>query len=96
MSDIIESAVRTLSERIRSRDFDSVAKFAIKDEGSIIVDGAGARAGAGDAEVTLAADAETFRAILRGDLSPTAAFMKGALTVDGDMSVAIRLGSAIS
>ncbi len=96
MSDIIESAVRALSERIRSRGFDSVAKFAIRDEGSIIVDGAGARAGGGDAEVTLAADADTFRAILRGDLSPTAAFMKGELTVDGDMSVAIRLGSAIS
>ena len=95
MSDIIEAAVRSIAEKIGSGGFDGIAKFAIRGEGSVIVDSDGARADDGEADVTLTADAETFKAILEGDLNPTTAFMQGQLAVDGDMTVALRLGSAI-
>ena len=48
------------------------------------------------ADVTLTADADVFQQILEGDLDPTSAFMTGRLSVDGDMGMAMQLGSALS
>ncbi|MEM9318729.1 MAG: SCP2 sterol-binding domain-containing protein [Pseudomonadota bacterium] len=97
MSDVIETAVAMLNEKI-SGGFDGSAKFAIEDEGVIIIDGDGVRAGtdADEAEVTLSANADTFREILDGDLNPTAAFMSGSLKIDGDMGVAMKLAPALA
>jgi hypothetical protein len=47
------------------------------------------------ADVTLTADADVFRAILDGDMSPTMAFMTGKLSVDGSMGMAMKLGSVL-
>lgn len=94
MSDVISGAVDALNEKDTS-GFDGIAKFVIEDEGSIIIDSDGARAGDDDADVTLTADAETFRSILDGDLDPTAAFMGGRLSVEGDMGKAMALGSIL-
>jgi putative sterol carrier protein len=93
MSKVIDAAVVALGEKIKG--FDGVAKFVVTDEGSIIIDADGVRAGDGDAEVTLEASAETFEGILSGDVNPTAAFMTGKLTVDGDMGVAMKLGAVL-
>jgi putative sterol carrier protein len=95
MSDVIEAAVQALSDKIEG-GFDGTAKFVIEDEGAIIVDEDGARAGDDDADVTLTADADTFRAMLEGELNPTAAFMSGKLSVDGDMGLAMKLGAALA
>ena len=95
MSDVIDSAVEALGSKLGS-GFGSTAKFIIEGEGSIMLDASGARAGDEDADVTLTADADTFREILSGDLNPTSAFMGGRLKVDGDMSVAMQLGSALA
>lgn len=94
MSDLIEKAVTALTERLGDA-FDGSAKFQIEGEGAIMLDGAGVRAADEPAEVTLTADAETFEGILTGDLNPTSAFMQGKLTVDGDMGVAMKLGTAL-
>jgi len=75
--------------------FDGTAKFVIADEGAIMIDESGARAGDDDADVTLTADTETFQSILEGDLNPTAAFMTGKLSVDGDMGKAMALGTVL-
>ncbi|MCT8159827.1 SCP2 sterol-binding domain-containing protein [Pseudoruegeria sp. SHC-113] len=93
MSDIITTAVAALSEKIDS--FDGSAKFVIEGEGSIVIDSDGVRASDDEADVTMTADAETFQSILDGDLNPTAAFMGGKLTVDGDMGAAMKLGAAL-
>lgn len=100
MSDVIAAAVSLLSGKLDS--FDGIARFVIEDEGSIIVDGAGVRAGGDDgddegeaADVTLTASRETFESILDGSTSATAAFMSGRLKIDGDMGAAMRLGSAL-
>jgi len=44
----------------------------------------------------LTADAETFQGIFAGSVNPTAAFMMGKLTVDGDMGLAMQLGAVLS
>jgi putative sterol carrier protein len=95
MSQVIDSAVAELNAKLGD-GFDGSAKFVIEDEGTIVVDDTGARAADTPAEVTLTADADTFRRILDGDLDPTAAFMQGRLKVDGDMSAAMKLGAAIA
>lgn len=95
MSDIVNGAIQALSEKITG-GFEGSVKFAIADEGSIMVDGEGVRAGDDEADVTLSADADTFQAILAGDLNPTSAFMTGKLSVDGDMGMAMKLGSLLA
>jgi putative sterol carrier protein len=94
MSDIITAAVAALTEKLSS-GFDGVAKFVISGEGTIMMDAAGVRAGDDEADVTLTADADTFRAILEGDMNPTMAFMTGKLSVDGNMGLAMKLGSVL-
>lgn len=95
MSEVIEQAVTALNEKLSDAGFDGTAKFVIEDEGSIMMDGGGARAGDEEADVTMTADADTFREILDGSLNPTAAFMSGRLKVDGDMGAAMRLAPAL-
>lgn len=95
MSDVIDAAVSALQARL-SGGFDGVAKFVVSGEGALMIDGTGVRAGDEDADVTLTADADTFKAILDGDLNPTAAFMSGKLTVDGNIGLAMQLGSALA
>ena len=96
MSDVIDAAVTTLNDKLSGGGFDGTAKFVIEDEGSIMLDGDGARAGDEDAEVTMTADADTFREILEGSLNATSAFMSGRLKIDGDMGAAMRLAPALS
>lgn len=99
MSEIVAAAVAALQDRL-SGGFDGVARFVIEGEGSLIIDRDGVHAGKDEAEdeadVTLTASAETFRAILEGALNPTTAFMQGRLAVDGSMGLAMKLGSVLS
>ncbi|MCF3592969.1 SCP2 sterol-binding domain-containing protein [Rhodobacteraceae bacterium LMO-12] len=95
MSEVIDGAVKALNEKMGGEGFSSTAKFVIEGEGSVIIDGDGARASDDPAEVTMTADTETFQAIMSGDLNPTAAFMSGKLSVDGDMGLAMQLGSVL-
>ena len=44
----------------------------------------------------MTADVDTFQAILEGELNPTAAFMSGKLTIDGDMGAAMKLGGVLA
>ena len=96
MSDIVNSAVAALQERLGGDTFDGSAKFVIEGEGAVMIDGAGVRAADEEAEVTMTADADTFQSIMDGDLNATAAFMSGKLSVDGDMGQAMKLGTVLS
>jgi len=95
MSDVIDAAVKALNEKIDG-GFDGLAKFSIEGEGDIVIDSDGARAGDAEADVTLSADADTFQAIMSGDLNATSAFMTGKLSVDGDMGLAMKLGAYLA
>ena len=96
MSDTVTEAVAVLNEKLAGADFDGTAKFDIEGEGAIMMDASGARAADEDADVTLSADADTFRSILEGDANPTSAFMTGKLKVDGDMGMAMKLASVLA
>ncbi|TKZ19258.1 SCP2 sterol-binding domain-containing protein [Shimia litoralis] len=96
MSDIVTAAVAALTEKLTGAAFDGSAKFMIEGEGGIVIDADGVRASDEETDVTLTADAETFQSILEGDTNPTAAFMTGKLSVDGDMGMAMKLGSVLA
>jgi putative sterol carrier protein len=96
MSDVVTAAVKALNEKLGGNGFDGIAKFEIEDEGEIVIDESGARASDDAADVTLSASADTFQDILAGNLDATSAFMTGRLKLDGDMGLAMRLGSVLS
>ncbi len=95
MSNVIDAAVVALNEKLGGFA-DGTAKFVIKDEGAIMVDAGGARAGDDEADVTLTASRETFEGLLDGSVNPTMAYMTGKLAVDGNIGLAMKLGSALS
>lgn len=95
MSDVISEAVTALNEKLSGEELGGTVKFNIQGEGSVVVDDSGARASDDDADVTLTADTETFQDMMSGNLNPTAAFMSGKLTLDGDMGLAMKLGSVL-
>ena len=96
MSDIIAEAVKAISAKVAG-GFDGSAKFVIRGEGAVVIDGAGVRAGTEEDEtdVTMTATAETFQGILEGDVNPTMAYMTGKLKIDGSMSAAMKLASVL-
>ena len=94
MSEILTTAVAMLNEKLS--DFDGSVKFEISGVGAIMLDSEGVRESNEDAECTLTADPEVFQNILSGETNPTSAFMSGQLTVDGDMSQAMKLAAALS
>lgn len=96
MSDVLTAAVEALTEKLAGEGIEGVVKFTLGEEGSVVIDANGARIGDDDADVTLSADTETFQEILSGELNPTAAFMTGKLAVDGDMGMAMKLGSVLA
>lgn len=95
MSDVIETIVAELSGKDTS-GFSGTAKFVITGEGSVMMDAEGVRAGDDEADVTLSADLDVFRAIFEGDMNPTMAFMSGKLKIDGSMGKAMALASVLS
>ncbi|OUS07097.1 sterol carrier family protein [Rhodobacterales bacterium 52_120_T64] len=96
MSDILESAVSVLNDKFEGQSFDGSVKFELVGIGAIRIDESGVSVDDGDADCTLSADADVFQAIIEGDTNPTAAFMTGKLKVDGDMGMALKLGSLLA
>ncbi|WBU64492.1 SCP2 sterol-binding domain-containing protein [Paracoccus aerodenitrificans] len=95
MSQVIAAAVEALNAKVGGFD-EGTAKFVIEDEGAIMLDSDGAREGDEEAEVTLKANRDTFEGMLNGDVNPTTAFMTGKLKVEGNMGLAMKLGSALA
>lgn len=95
MNAIVDAAVKALNAKLDGGGIDGSVKFVIEDEGAVRIDEDGASADDGDADCVLTADAETFQGILAGEVNATTAFMSGRLKVDGDMGLAMKLGSIL-
>lgn len=96
MSDVVEAAVKALSAKLDGATPDGSVKFVIADEGAIRIDQSGVSADDAEADCTITASSETFQDLLGGRLNPTAAFMTGKLRIEGDMGLAMRMGSLLS
>lgn len=95
MSNVIDGAVLALNDKLGTFN-DGSAKFVIEGEGAIVIDANGARASDEDTDVTLTANRETFEGLLNGSVNPTMAYMTGKLSIDGNLGLAMKLGSALS
>ncbi len=96
MSDVVTQAVAAMNAKLDGEGIDGTAKFNIEGEGAMMLDSNGARPGDEEADVTFNADADTLREIFDGSLDPTAAFMSGRLSIDGDMGMAMKLASTLA
>ena len=96
MSNILETAIKALEEKLQDKSIDFSAKFEIENEGSIVVDGNGVRESTEETDCTLIASLEVFTKILDGDMNATEAYMTGSLKVEGSMSAAMELSSILA
>ena len=95
MSETLEAAAKALREKIGDGGFDGSVKFDIEDEGAIRINGSEVTTEDGDAACTISASMDTFQDLFAGELDPTAAYMTGKIKIDGDMSVAMKLGQIL-
>ena len=76
-----------------------VVKFDFGDDGNLTIDGAADPASVSnddaEADCTVSVDMDVFEAIAAGEENPQMAFMSGKLKVDGDMGIAMQLGSLL-
>ncbi len=95
MSDVVAQYIAELDAKVRGV-IKGTAKLTIDDEGSLMLDENGARAGDDVADVTLMASDKVFKAILSGDQNPVMAYMSGKLKVDGNAQRALKVSSILT
>ena len=95
MSAIMDEFLAVLQPRVEGV-LQGSAKMVITGVGSVMMDETGARAGEGEADVTLAASEQVFRAIMDGAQNPVMAVMSGKLKVEGSATRALKIGQIIT
>jgi putative sterol carrier protein len=95
MNTVVAQFIENLSPKVKET-LQGTAKLVIVDEGSVMLDGTGARAGDDTADVTLIASEAVFRAILDGSQNPAMAFMSGKLKVDGSSMRALKVSEILT
>nr|WP_237072858.1 SCP2 sterol-binding domain-containing protein [Pseudaestuariivita rosea] len=85
-----------MNEKLSPGDLDQSVKFVIEDEGSFVMDGDGARAGDEPTDLTVITDTETLQGLQDGSVNATTAYMTGKLKIEGDMALAMKLGSILA
>ncbi|SLN56896.1 SCP-2 sterol transfer family protein [Roseovarius albus] len=95
MSNVVAQYIAELDAKVRGV-IKGTTKLTITDEGILMLDEHGARAGDGDADVTLMASDAVFKAILSGDQNPVMAYMSGKLKVDGNAQRALKVSSILT
>lgn len=74
-------------------------KFDFGDDGKLVIDGTASPASVNnddaDADCTVVVDKDVFEAIAAGEENAQMAFMSGKLKVEGDMGIAMQLGTLL-
>ena len=96
MSEILDAAVKALSDKLGGDGIEGSIKFEIEGTGAIRIDENGASLDDAEADCTITAEADVFQDLLAGELNPTSAFMSGKISIDGDMGMAMKLGSLLT
>ncbi len=95
MSDMLETALRGLNEKLAGGGLKKSIALQIKDVGTILIDQNGAALSNETADCTLTAAPKTFQGLLDGSINPMTAVMLGKLKISGDMSAALKLGTLL-
>ena len=95
MSAEFDKAVEAVREKAAETELAGRYKFEIENEGVILIDNGTVTTEDGEADVTISAPLSTFKEMFDGDLAPTAAYMTGRITIDGDMSAAMKLSALL-
>lgn len=95
MSEMINMMVTAINKKLGDDGFDGSIKLNVKDEGCVVIDDNGARAADEDAACTLLADKDIFNGLFDGSVNAMQAVMGGKLAIEGDMSVAMKLGKIL-
>ena len=95
MSDALNQAAAALEAKLTGGAPDGTFKFDIEDEGVLRIVNGAVSTEDGDADVTISASLDVLREMFDGELSPTAAYMTGKITIEGDMSAAMKLSSLL-
>jgi len=95
MNTVVAQFIENLSPKVKGT-LQGTAKLVIEDQGSVMLDDSGARAGDGDADVSLIAPEAVFRAILNGSQNPAMAFMTGKLKVEGSSMRALKVSEILT
>jgi len=96
----LEDLTKKVSEKMgQDSGLDATLKFDLGDDGVLFLDGKGSPNKVtnddGDADCTVGVALEDLKAMISGDLDPMAAFSLGKLRIEGDMGVAMKLGSIV-
>lgn len=98
-------ALDTITNEFRERigahsPISAIIKFDFGDDGIVRIDGKSTPAvvdnADSDADCTIKVTMSDFQSIADGSLNPQMAFMTGKLKVEGDMSLAMQLGTILS
>ncbi|MCV0425248.1 MAG: SCP2 sterol-binding domain-containing protein [Roseibium sp.] len=91
----LEQLTDGIRAKVAGGGIEESVKFDLGDTGIIFLQGSDVSNEDGDADCTIKMSAEDLGDLLTGELNPTAAFMGGKMQVEGDMSVAMKLGNIV-
>ncbi|MCY6379170.1 SCP2 sterol-binding domain-containing protein [Hoeflea prorocentri] len=91
----VAEIAESIKDRVAAGSFDSVVKFNCGDDGVLVVDNQTVSTEDQEADCTIGISLEDLQSIVAGELDPTGAFMQGKLQIEGDMSVAMKLGQVL-
>lgn len=91
----VAEIAESIKDRVAAGSFDSVVKFNCGDDGVLVVDNQTVSTQDQEADCTIGISLEDLQSIVAGELDPTGAFMQGKLQIEGDMSVAMKLGQVL-
>lgn len=98
----IQEVTETVKKKVgEDSGLGSSIKFDCGDDGVIVIDATQtpnvvSNDNAFEAACTVGVTLDDLKAMMGGELDPMAAFSLGKLKLDGDMSVAMKLGSVVS